>query len=219
MPRWFPEEHWKGEDVFIIGGGLSLKVQKFDWSLLKNELTIGCNDAFLLGEEICDICIFGDFDWYEYHYKNLYKFKNPRFTNHNKFFNDKKNCPPWLWWMQREPIGFHKESLGWNKNTGALAVNLALILGAKRIYLLGFDMKLLEESKKFNKHNKVNWHENILNDPSLKAIAAQIEGFKVAFPYLEANFPGVEVINITDDSDLNMFPKVGVKEFWSQRNE
>ena len=53
MPIWIPQEKWKDEDVFIIGGGDSLRTFNFD--VLKDELTIGCNTAFSLGSDICKI--------------------------------------------------------------------------------------------------------------------------------------------------------------------
>ena len=62
---WTPEPFWEGQDVFIYGGGTSLK--SFDPSILIDENVIGCNDAYTLGSEICDICVFGDFKWYNKH--------------------------------------------------------------------------------------------------------------------------------------------------------
>ena len=41
MPKWMPEPFWKGEDVFILGGGTSLR--KFPWTLLHDEKVIGCS--------------------------------------------------------------------------------------------------------------------------------------------------------------------------------
>lgn len=215
MPRWTPENKWKGQDVFIIGGGLSLK--GFDWGLLKDEFTIGCNDAFLLGEKVCDICVFGDHKWFKVHYSKLAKFKNPIFTNTNHLCDSK--TPKWVWWMQRRGSGFHKDALGWNENTGALAINLALILGAKKIFLLGFDMKILDIAKKYNKRNQNNWHENLVQDPNLGSIQKHINAFKSSSSTIEKNFPGVKIINITDDSDLDIFPKIGVDKFWDRRNK
>jgi len=36
-----PDNSWKDEDCYIIGGGPSLK--RFNWSLLKGKKTIGIN--------------------------------------------------------------------------------------------------------------------------------------------------------------------------------
>lgn len=206
MPKWKPERLWSGEDVFIIGGGVSLV--SFNWELLKPELTIGCNDAYKHGKDVCKICIFGDMKWFETHQRELKNFKGTVFTNINRLLHTKL---PWLWTMQRDAMGLYKESLAWNFSTGASAINLALILGAKRVYLLGFDMQLT--------NGKNNWHENRLDKPPDDIVFNKFrEGFiklKTAMPKV---FPGTEIINITDNSGLDLFPKIGVKEFWSQRN-
>lgn len=202
MPKWQIEEKWKDEDVFVIGGGDSLRT--FDWSLLKGRSTIGCNAAFLLGEEICKICVFGDSKWFEKFKPELQKFKNAVFTNHPSLLKSKIG---WLWTMERKTRGLHTDALGWNGNTGAVAINLGLILGAKRIYLLGFDMKL-------SKDGKSNWHDRSMDKPNGQVYRRFIADFYYVAVDLLKKFPGREIINVTDDSGLDMFPKVGTKEFW-----
>ena len=97
MPRWKPTETWKGQDVFVIGGGPSLR--SFDWSLLSNELTVGCNTAFTLGPEICKLCVFGDPIWFNSFRSELKSYCDSGgivFTNANtnKFHN--RDCS-WIW--------------------------------------------------------------------------------------------------------------------------
>jgi len=206
MPVWIPERVWDNQDVFIIGGGTSL--ERFDWSLLKNKNTIGCNDAYKHGIDICKICIFGDIKWFELHRRDLVHYKGAVFTNANKLYKSKF---PWLWVMQREASGIHKNSLGWNYNTGASAVNLAVLLGAKQIFLLGFDMHL-------GKNGRNNWHDNKLNKPSIEVFPKFLQGFQHIANDLKSKYSDVSISNITDDSDLNLFPKIGVKEFWKKGN-
>ena len=102
MPKWTPEKKWNGQEAFIIGGGDSLKT--FDWNLLKPHLTIGCNDAFTYGHEICKICFFGDIKWFEKHKQELERYKGVVFTNVSQLVNTNI---PWLWTMRREPRGLH----------------------------------------------------------------------------------------------------------------
>ena len=207
MPHWQVTEDWKDEDVFIIGGGDSLREQGFDWSLLEEELTIGCNSAFTLGEKVCKICIFGDAKWFHKYQSELQRFKGIVFTNTSQLYRTKLD---WLWTMPRKGKGLGATALGWNKNTGAAAVNLALILGAQRIFLLGFDMHL-------SKDGRSNWHNNLLGKPNKAVYEKFIEGFTKVSIDLKKLFPGREVINITDNSDLDIFPKVGCEEFWKGR--
>jgi len=205
MPRWIPEKKWNGQDVFIIGGGNSL--ERFDWKLLKNENTIGCNDAFRHGREICKICIFGDVNWFRTFERELALYKGVVFTNSQSL---QKTKLPWLWTMLRKGTGLYEDALGWNGNTGAAAINLALLLGAKRIFLLGFDMHLSKKAMS-------NWHQNRLDKPNKNIYSKFLGGFKKLSVDLKKKFPSVEVINITDDSSLNLFPKIGVNEFWKGR--
>jgi len=208
MPHWIPEAKWEGEDVFIIGGGDSLREQDFDWSLLEDELTIGCNSAFTLGEKICKICIFGDPKWFRKYQRELQSYKGILFTNASQLRNTRLS---WLWTMPRKGKGLSVLALGWNKNTGAAAVNLALILGAQRIFLLGFDMHL-------SKDGRSNWHNNLVNKPNKAVYEKFIEGFTRVSIDLKKLFPGREVINVTDNSDLDVFPKIGREQFWKERN-
>jgi hypothetical protein len=212
MPRWTPETIWYGQDVFIIGGGSSLK--GFDWNLVKSECTIGCNNAFQLGPEVCKICIFGDIKWFKKFEKELVGYASEEkggivFTNSPHLQHTKV---PWIWTMPRKSRGLYVDALGWNNNTGASAINLALLLGAKRIFLLGFDMHLSVEGQ-------VNWHPNNLDKPSEKVFAKHLEGFIKVAADLKRDFPGREVINITKDSSLAVFQKVDIDLFWKERRK
>jgi len=207
MPKWIPEKKWEGQDVFIIGGGNSL--EQFDWNLLKDENTIGCNDAFKHGAEICKICVFGDIRWFQFFKNELARYKGIVFTNSHHL---QKTNLSWLWTMPRKGTGLHKDFLGWNSNTGAVAINLAILLGAKRIFLLGFDMHLSKDSKS-------NWHRNRLDKPNKSIYAKFLRGFGKLAADLKTKFPDVEVINVTDNSSLDLFPKIGVDKFWEERKK
>jgi len=212
MTAWIPKPIWQGKDVFIIGGGSSLR--GFDWSLLKKEHTIGCNQAFRLGPEVCDICIFcdkkfilKDRDPRRGFYDELAKFPNPVVTNNNQLVKYKIT---WLKHMPRKVRGLGTDSLGYNKNTGAAAINLALILGASTIYLLGFDMHL-------DTTGRPNWHDRLLDKANEKTYKGMIKGFDNLHKDLEIVFPGRKIFNVTNKSDLNIFPKINFDTFWKER--
>lgn len=207
MPQWTPTSDWEGCDVFVIGGGDSLR--KFDWNLLKDENTIGCNSAFILGSDICKICVFGDSKWFTEYEKELAQYKGVVFTNAPQMFETKI---PWVWTMPREIRGLHINALGWNENTGASAINLALILGAQRVFLLGFDMHL-------SAVGKPNWHDKIREKPVAGVYPKFLKGFKSVKKTLDKRFPGRKIINVTDNSDLNYFPKISCEQFWKERKK
>jgi len=205
MPRWTPEAIWKDQDVFIIGGGNSLR--SFDWKLLEDEWTIGCNSAFILGEKVCKICIFGDVRWFEIYKHDLKQYKGTVFTNAPALVRTKL---PWLWTMSRQAKGLHHHALGWNKNTGATAINLALLLGAKRIYLLGYDMHL-------SLQGGPNWHDRLIHKPAAENYPKFVDNYKYVVRDLKQKWSDVEVWNVTDNSALTAFQKIGVEQFWKER--
>jgi len=212
---WKPELIWQGKEAFIIGGGPSLR--EFDWDLLREENTIGCNNAFRLGPEICKVCVFVD-------YKFLFNGPKPRdgtyeqlakyaesgglvVTNNNQLIGRKEL---WLKMMKRQTRGLHLDALGFNSSAGATAVNLALLFGAVQIYLLGFDMHL--DSK-----GKPNWHDHQIDKPNNEVYSRMLLAFGYVARDLKTKFPNVSVINVTDDSALTSFPKVKTKDFWDER--
>jgi hypothetical protein len=206
---WKPEPMWAGLDAFVIGGGDSLRT--FDFSLLIGERTVGCNNAYAHGPKICNICIFGDKKWFDVHHERLEVYVNKGgfvVTNDNKLANCKV---PWLHRMERRPRGLYLDALGWNTNTGSSAVNLALILGARTVYLLGFDRKL--------KKGRPNWHDELIDKPSQETYQRMnsTEGYMARD--LNTKFPGRKVINVTDNSTLPHWPKVPISEFWNERKK
>jgi len=211
MPRWTPTEDWKGQDVFLIGGGPSLR--DFDWSLLEPELTIGCNTAFTLGEKVCKLCIFGDYDWFIKFRTELEKYRGVVFANASASLSVLLENIPWVWTMPRSAMGLHKASLGWNGNTGASAINLALILGAQRVFLLGFDMKRIG--------NNPNWHDKVFRPEATKpgVYKGFVQDFRHVVHGWKDNFPDREIINVTSDSGLGpeLFPWVDPAAFWAER--
>lgn len=210
MPVWPIETAWLGDDVFIIGGGYSLQKMKFDWTLLNDEHTIGCNDAYTRGEKVCKICFFGDMRWYKHHEDKLSRFSNPIFTNVSGL---KRAKVSYLWTVKRYGTGLHSDGIGWNGNTGAAAINLALLLGVRRIYLLGFDMQRVDD--------RANWHkDNIRPEATTSDI---YKGFTKGFGRIvhdwKAKFSRVEIFNVTDCSALpsDVIPWLDPTEFWSMR--
>jgi hypothetical protein len=214
VKHWKPDPTaWQGQEAFVFGGGTSLDT--FNPSVLADELVVGCNDAFLHGPVICDICVFGDYKWYNLHAKELRQYVNQggiAVSNEPKV-NTLRDNNAWLRKMQRQPQGVSMTALGWNCNTGAGALNLALILGAARVFLLGFDMQLSSDGK------RSNWHENTLDKPRQTVYDRMMDNFKVVSKQLPKVFPGREVINVNDYTRLDVFPIVSFDGFWEERKK
>ena len=89
-------------------------------------------------------------------------------------------------------------------NSGYQAVNLAVLLGAKRILLLGYDMKHGPNGEK-------HWHEDhSANNPPPAQLADWVKIYATMLPDLEK--AGVVVVNCTPESALDCFPKAKLEE-------
>jgi len=190
---------WDGATVFIIGGGTSL--ESFDWSRLYDRHCIGCNDAYMLGAWV-EICYFGDWRWYDIHKdKGLMEYKGLRVTCAEHPIVDPKILN-----LNRRPVGIYEAPLiGWNYSTGGSAINLAIQLGAKNIILLGFDMKL-------GKSGEANWHPNLKNGPNPTVYERFMEGMRTIDIVRKKKFSHVNIFNVNDDSDLDVFPFLTLEE-------
>ena len=108
MPMWTPKPVWKGHDVYIIGGGASLR--GFPWGCLRNKHVIGINFAHRLGSDIVDFCVFCDVLFYRCCKEELERFDGMVVANvsHKECLTD-----PWLRTIRRGPKGLSlKGTLG-----------------------------------------------------------------------------------------------------------
>jgi len=202
--NWLESEPWKGETAYVIGGGPSLR--QFDWRRLHKENTIGCNDAYKLGRKVAKICIFGDYTWFKKHHDRLIHFGGIIVTSACALAPGNTDAAPWVHYYNRIPNGLHRDGLGWNGNTGATAINLALLLGAETIYLLGFDMGRIG--------GKSNWHDEIIHPNAVLPGSYQI--FKDREPMMVSGlkkFPGQTVININDKDTMPGIKRIGFTDW------
>lgn len=106
--------------------------------------------------------------------------------------------------LSSDPRLVRSGSTGGGNNGGHQAFNMAVLRGAARIVLLGFDMKLGAGAKR----HFFGDHPGPLNRDS--NYAAMIEGFRPAAA--DAAALGVEVVNCTPGSGLDAFPRVPLEE-------
>ena len=202
---WLHSEPWYEQDAYIVGGGSSLK--DFDWSLLEKLNTIGCNDAYKLGQKVCKICMFGDLSWWRHHCEKMEIYKGIVVTNVGAIDGE---YPPWVNQFDRLSHGLCKldeNRLGWNGNTGAAALNLALVLGAKNIYLLGFDMGIIDK--------ETNWHNEIIHPKAVLPSSYEIFRYRWSDVVKDLHiFPNRNVFNVNNTSILAGTTTINVEEFW-----
>lgn len=228
MPHWSPGRIWRGDDAYIVGGGPSLA--GFDWGSIAGKNVIGCNSAFILGAEVVKVVIFGDYAWWLNIGKSgkagedpstpagqgLPSFGGLVVSCCSKLHEDETQ---WLLKMPRSNyagLGTGRE-LGWNGNTGSIAVNLALIFGARRVFLLGFDMEPGADDGPRPK--KLNWHDVRYEKGNADRYSEFCSGFKRVALELPNKFPGSSIVNVTDRSSLDAFPKQSLAEHFARARE
>lgn len=192
---------WDGATVYILGGGYSLLEEKLE--LIHNKRVIGVNTSFMLGDWV-DVCWFGDARWYEWNIVDL-----------SEFGGLKACCCGALMDKPEVKVLKRGKSMGidprpnfvsWNRSSGGSAINLAVHFGAKRIVLLGFDMKPSDNQ------GENNWH----NLHKVKAHYNSFPRFLEAFPHIgkDAEDLSIEIINSTMCSLIpeDIFSKIPLEE-------
>jgi len=199
---------WKGRRCFIVGGGPSL--QRFNWDRLKGELVIGINRAF----EACDPAInvamdthlFGKFETGGFSKETTKKWNAYRGTRvwwhgSSYLFPPRDDDHPYDVYVvgaagaTQFPRNTLKE-LSAADNSGYLALNMAVNLGANPIYLLGFDMKV----GKPNTH----WHSGYDKTTYTPEV---YDRFIADFTEVRERIPNdIEIYNLGRYSKLKCFP-------------
>ena len=136
-PLWKVPRLWNRETCYMLGGGASLKL--VDVSRLNGSRVVAVNNAYMLGQ--WDALFFGDCRWYEWHHKGLADFKGLKVTTCTQH-RDK----PGILAINKKGgrdagLSADPRTLAWNLNSGSCAINLATLLGASRVILLGYDMR------------------------------------------------------------------------------
>jgi hypothetical protein len=227
---WRVPNIWEGSDVYILGGGPSLTKQ-FDipdsvvesvvnktsspnvyspyMSKLHDKNVIGINIAYMIGNWI-NMVFFGDIGFFLRNEGGLAEFPGLKITCHDRV---RVNWVKYLPADSSKRIGLSENpgTVCWNYNSGAAAISLAAHLGAKRIILLGFDMK--ESATGIN-----HWHDqyNRIGAVNSKGrpIITPYETHMKGFPWIrkDALRRGIEIINCCPDSAIESFPKCNLKE-------
>ncbi len=203
-------ELWPDSTVYILGGGPGLLKSNLD--LVKDKHVLGVNQAYTLGDFV-DVCYSGDGRWYAWNKKRLRKYDGIMVTSYPTYQPDKnKNAKEILNIGRMSGHGISgrtNKSIMWNGNSGASAVNVAYWLGARRVVLLGFDMK--RQGKDFN------WHSDYPTTPGKK------ENGRFKSPYrqflrcwdkiaIDAKELGIEIINCTPGGNLNIFKRESLED-------
>ena len=228
MNYWQPPRMWDGGTCWIIGGGASmprqfgipeevingveqgkkpLTVYSTYLKELHDKNVIGTNVAFLFGHWISVLC-FSDASFYQNYVTKILQFKNLKITCLNSIERNLKPTTTNLKRMKqdnRPGLSSVPDTVCWNYNSGGMAIDLAAKFGVKRILLLGFDMKPI--------NNRTHWHTgmpNYLKPTSNISFQRFLRTFEVISQ--DAKQRGIEILNVNEDSAINEFKKVRLQD-------
>lgn len=236
--NWKVPKIWDGGDAWIIGGGPSVPRQ-FDvpehiiqkvingtlppsayspyMALIHNEHVIGVNMAYKIGPWI-DIVMFGDSGFFAKERAGLSQFPGLKIS-----CNPTSKSERWVKTLNRDGqksrgVSENPTMVSWNGNTGAAAINLAVHLGASKIFLLGFDMDIDP------KNNMQHWHNLYSKGPVAPhddrrrrklPFGRHLQGFPVIAEDIKKR--GVQIINVSPESTITCFPKMTIKQIFDER--
>ncbi len=190
---------WPGSTIAILAGGPSLTPDQVAQLAGREDIrTIAIKDTIRLAPW-ADVLYACDAKWWEYH--------GPKLAYTGLRYSLEAKSAKWahvLGWTSDSGLEVDDPSkLRTGKNSGFQAINLAVHLGARRIILLGYDMKP-------GPKGELHWfgrHPYRTADPPFDAFRrlfhTMVEPLKAA---------GVEVLNATPCSALDCFPRVTLSD-------
>lgn len=193
---WVVPKIWPRETVFILGGGPSLA--DVDVRALEGRHVIACNNAYLLAPW-ADVLCWADPIWYDWNFHDFDRHRGPYRVTWRRM-PEKPNAPKFFRLFQfRAPVVLSHDATGVvGESTGFGALNLAVLFGAWRVVLVGFDMK--------PRDGRNNWHALHRREPERDPYPRFMASFEAALPELRR--AGVEVVNASPDSALACFPRI-----------
>lgn len=134
-----------------------------DWLSLSGKKVLACNAAaWLLPPGVAQWAIFGDKPFLRAFRRELRTFVDQGGILVNATGRPLEDRNHWMLHVQRRDwsrnwgivMGTSPTEISWNRSTGGAAINLACVMGAAEIVLIGFDMK----PKKEKTGLRHNWH-------------------------------------------------------------
>lgn len=189
------EGAWKGKRAFVVGGGPSLR--GFDFSRLRGERIIAINRAFEY-LPFAEILFSMDFRFYS----DIRMSREFQAFRGRKIWIDTKGFPyKGVEILKSGPCdgmtAHFAQGIATGGNSGHAALNLALILGADPIYLLGFDFRHADDGR-------THFHGGYGYADRPGKLEEYLERLEAAAPAIVAS--GRSVVNLSPDSALKGFP-------------
>ena len=213
-----PTGSWKDKTCFLLGGGPSLK--DFDFDIIGNELTIGVNKSFTKFPTTITYCMdvrfydmvtnAHDVKWKELHQKWL-AYKGIKLFLKRSVKSKFDSSVYVVSNLDKKALSLDLSKGIWGgNNSGFGALSLAIALGATRIGLLGYDLKVQKTQKGIETHFHGGYGLG-----REKSFQSKLDKFKMCFEEFSPTIAQqkIIVVNLNPDSALECFPKEDIRTF------
>ena len=197
-----------GTDVFIIGGGNSLR--NFNFDSLKGKNVIALNSAYKYVDENA-VLYWADATWGgSNHDKGLFdhpsRFKFSSRINADTLIQSNKLGAGGCHWLKKTGDYGYDPNVNnvRGNNSGTNAINFAINLHANRVILLGFDMGYVFGRTHFHDHHEQVTASRTYTEqfiPSIESLAKEIKHLPV------------KIINCSNHSNLKCFEFGDIKDY------
>lgn len=198
---------WAGAVVAILGGGPSLTREQID--ICRDTTTTIVINSSVYAAPWADLLYFCDAKWYRWNEAAVRDFRGMRVTLENEKLRDEL---PDLVCMRNDSKGSSERREGFcsdpsglrtGGNSGYQALHLAVHMGARRILLLGYDMRPGPGGRMHHYPE----HPTPTNPDAVRFWAPRFRSLIEPLARL-----GVEVLNCTPGSLIDCFPRVDLLE-------
>lgn len=188
---------WVGETVLCVGGGPSTKQELVDLARGKCRVIV-INNAYQLAPW-ADAHYFADFHWWQWHKdKPEYKaFQGQRISIQDSTQHFLAQEPEVFVLRNGGGQGLSDDPSAVNtgSNSGYQVLNIAFLSGAKKILLLGYDMRFTD--------GRCHWHPPHPNRTQEDAYRRYAKRFTQTAQQINA--AGIDVVNCSPGSLINTF--------------
>jgi hypothetical protein len=194
--------------TYIVGGGPSLR--QFPWHWLRDKTVLAINRAY----EVCPqaaLCYFQDKKFFDWHGQRLLDSGIPLATGareelgttiHGQRFEGQRYVLTQLRGLTMQP-----GQLAYGNCSGYAAINLACQLGARQIYLLGYDME---------RHgDRYHWHDGY----PIQNLPTQFASMNYFHSLVEPLHNLDVAVTLVGPSTLTCFPRIEFSELFARESD
>lgn len=204
---WVVEPEWLGKTVLCLGSGPSLTETDIAYAMARVDHTVAINTTGRIAPS-ADLLYYCDAKWWRWHgdepWVRAFQARNAivKGSLHDKERSDETGIRN-IALTKPNGLEASPDRLAHGRNSGYAVINLMAHLGAKRNILLGYDMG-------FKASGDSHWHGSHPTAQKPSVYSVMLKEWPSIVEPLKAR--GIEVINCTPASALQVFPRMRLRE-------